>query len=217
MGSVSSIVAGLADVLRPQHLDPDTDVLRPHPLDQDADVIFPPTTQDQLLLQCQKYLNQADLPPAFVRNWSISFPQHTSCKTTNVQKIGTQVRVFQWNVLAQAIGTKLDNFSVTDPRVLDWSSRRWRLLEEVILHNPDIICLQEVDHINFVSEALASIGYTGGFKPKPDSACNYVQNKIMFRTITVRMESRYFTKILSLICSMKTAKFLKPGDPRPTR
>ena len=83
MGSVSSIVAGLADVLRPQHLDPDTDVLRPHPLDQDADVIFPPTTQDQLLLQCQKYLNQADLPPAFVRNWSISFPQHTSCKTTS--------------------------------------------------------------------------------------------------------------------------------------
>jgi len=171
MGSVSSMVAGIQDVLRPQPLKYD-------PLDQDADVIFQPTSRDQLLLQCQTNLNQEDLPPAFLRNWSSSFPQHTSCKTSNsVQKSGTQVRVFQWNVLAQAIGTKLDNFSVTDPRVLDWSrSRRWRLLEEVILHNPDIICLQEVDHFNFVLSALASIGYSGWFKPKPDSACKYVEN-----------------------------------------
>ena len=76
MGSVSSMVAGIQDVLRPQPLKYD-------PLDQDADVIFQPTSRDQLLLQCQTNLNQEDLPPAFPRNWSSSFPQHTSCKTSS--------------------------------------------------------------------------------------------------------------------------------------
>ena len=60
-----------------------------------------------------------------------------------------------------AIGTKLDNFCLRDPRVLDWSSRRWRVLEEVLQHRPDVITLQEVDHFNFLAPALASVGYCG--------------------------------------------------------
>ena len=69
---------------------------------------------------------------------------------------------YHLNILA--IGTKLDNFCLRDPRVLDWSSRRWRVLEEVLQHRPDVITLQEVDHFNFLAPALASVGYCGRLK-----------------------------------------------------
>ena len=88
-----------------------------------------------------------------------------------------------------AIGTKIDKFQLSDSRVLEWGSRRWRLLQEILLHQPDIVCLQEVDHYNFISSALASIGYSGQFCPKPDSACCYVDGNsgpdgcaILFKT-----------------------------------
>jgi len=84
------------------------------------------------------------------------------------------IRVFQWNILAQAIGTKIDKFVLADSRTLDWSSRRWRVVEEIVRHQPDLVCLQEVDHYPFISSALASTGYSGRFCPKPDSACCYV-------------------------------------------
>ena len=48
-----------------------------------------------------------------------------------------------------------------DSRALDWSSRRWRVVEEIIRHQPDLVCLQEVDHYHFISSALASSGYSG--------------------------------------------------------
>ena len=47
-----------------------------------------------------------------------------------------------------ALGTKNDNFVVCPPEALDWSSRRWRLLEEIIRYQPDIMCLQV--RINFI-------------------------------------------------------------------
>ena len=59
---------------------------------------------------------------------------------------------------------------------LDWSCRRWRLLEELVRHSPDILCLQEVDHFPLLERALASLGYSGHFVAKPDSPCIYLPN-----------------------------------------
>lgn len=164
MGSVASVVAGITDTLRllPEHR-------------QDGDVVFRPCSLDQLLDRCEQHLSQAELPPPLPRAWSS--PPHTSTASTQgLCNPNAHIRVFQWNILAQAIGTKLDNFCLRDPRVLDWSSRRWRVLEEVLQHRPDVITLQEVDHFNFLAPALASVGYCGRFIPKPDSACKYIKN-----------------------------------------
>ena len=60
-----------------------------------------------------------------------------------------------------AIGTKIDKFVLADSRVLDWSSRRWRVVEEILSHQPDLVCLQEVDHYHYISASLASTGYSG--------------------------------------------------------
>jgi len=122
-----------------------------------------------LLAHCEDQLAMAGLPPPLRRNWNLVFPQHTSPELQQ-----NTLRVFQWNILAQAIGTKIDKFVLADSRALDWASRRWRVVEEIIRHQPDLVCLQEVDHYPFISSALASSGYSGRFCPKPDSACYYV-------------------------------------------
>ena len=51
-----------------------------------------------------------------------------------------------WNLLAQAIGTGIDNFVLSDPAALDWEARRWRILEECLRYSPDLLCLQEVNN-----------------------------------------------------------------------
>ena len=34
-------------------------------------------------------------------------------------------------------------------------------MEEILRHQPDLVCLQEVDHFPFIEAALASTGYSG--------------------------------------------------------
>jgi len=84
------------------------------------------------------------------------------------------VRVLQWNQLSQTLGSQNDGFILCPATALDWSSRRWRLLSELVRHQPDILCLQEVDHFPLLDRALSSLGYQGHFVPKPDSPCIYL-------------------------------------------
>ncbi|XP_056643519.1 nocturnin isoform X2 [Diorhabda sublineata] len=84
------------------------------------------------------------------------------------------IRVLQWNILSQALGQMNDNFSKCPDEALEWNSRRYLIIEELVEYCPDIICLQEVDHFNFLSHILETQGYTGLFFPKPDSPCIYI-------------------------------------------
>ncbi len=74
-----------------------------------------------------------------------------------------------------ALGTKNDNFVRCPPSALQWRTRRFRMLEEIARHDADVVCLQEVDHFEFLRKSLAPLGYEGRFVPKPDSPCLYLQ------------------------------------------
>ena len=115
---------------------------------QDDNLVFPHTSSMLLLERCREQL--AHLPKLFTRQ----------LRSVGVHN-GPTIKVLQWNHLSQSLGSHHDNFVCCPSAALDWTTRKWRILEEIIQHNPDIICLQEVDHINFVSSALASIGYSG--------------------------------------------------------
>jgi len=128
----------------------------------DLDLTFPPCTPAQLLTRCKQELGE--LPAPFTRQWQQKAPPG-----------GGSVRVLQWNLLSQTLGTKGDNFVSCPSEALSWAVRRWRILEELVRHQPDIICLQEVDHFHTLERALGSIGYTGKFVPKPDSPCIYME------------------------------------------
>ncbi|KAK8378476.1 hypothetical protein O3P69_011174 [Scylla paramamosain] len=85
-------------------------------------------------------------------------------------------RVMQWNILAQALGTHADNFAQCPREALEWDTRKFRILEEVLTHLPHVLCLQEVDHFGYLEKVLARQGYRGVFMPKPDSPCLYLPN-----------------------------------------
>ncbi len=71
------------------------------------------------------------------------------------------------------------------------------MLEEIVRHAPDVVCLQvrkirqkhsvsqaqqflfhlqEVDHFQFLQRSLSALGYRGLFLPKPDSPCLYLED-----------------------------------------
>jgi len=130
---------------------------------QDDDLDFPETSIPQLLARCKAELS--GLPPPF----------HRSFRSNGIAgKTKLVVRVLQWNQLSQTLGTQNDGFVRCPLAALDWRTRRWRLLEELLRHHPDIICLQEVDHFPLIERALSSLGYTGHFVAKPDSPCIYL-------------------------------------------
>jgi len=132
---------------------------------QDDDLQFPiNNTEEDLLRRCARKLG--NLPRPFERKVRVLIPE--------MRGSDENITVFQWNQLSQTLGTQNDNFVLVSPATLDWSTRRWRLLEEIIRYSPDVICLQEVDHISLFRRALGSIGYNGHFVPKPDSPCIYL-------------------------------------------
>ena len=77
-------------------------------------------------------------------------------------------------IIFSALGTGNDNFVKCPAKALDWRTRRFRMLEEIVRHNADVICLQEVDHFRFFRKSLNALGYSGHFTPKPDSPCLYL-------------------------------------------
>ncbi|KAK7791672.1 hypothetical protein R5R35_002043 [Gryllus longicercus] len=85
------------------------------------------------------------------------------------------LRILQWNVLSQTLGKSNDNFVCCPDEALEWSARRYQIIQEIVQYSPDVICLQEVDHFNFLQAILGSLGYSGTFFPKPDSPCLYIQ------------------------------------------
>lgn len=100
------------------------------------------------------------------------------------------------------MGQNNDKFDLCPVEALEWKRRRCHMLEEILRHDPDIICLQvntyiyvfeinevyiflhlstflyaqEVDHFDFLSRALATQSYSGLFVPKPDSPCVYIKD-----------------------------------------
>ncbi|UYV72747.1 CCRN4L [Cordylochernes scorpioides] len=82
--------------------------------------------------------------------------------------------VLKYRVFVTALGTSKDNFIQCPKEALQWTVRRWRILEQIAAYCPDVVCLQEVDHFDCLRQDLGSVGYTGVFYPKPDSPCYYV-------------------------------------------
>ncbi|XP_075545741.1 NADP/NADPH phosphatase nocturnin isoform X2 [Dermacentor variabilis] len=121
-------------------------------------------TREELLARCREELRS--LPPQLKRNFTGRYQEQPGPET---------VRVLQWNLLSQALAEQADGFACCPDAALDWSKRRWRILEEILSYQPDVVCLQEVDHYKFLSASLGSVGFDGTFYPKPDSPCCYVR------------------------------------------
>ncbi|XP_060520021.1 nocturnin isoform X2 [Cylas formicarius] len=152
---------------------------------QDNDIVLPKNlSRDELLQFCKKRpYGQMMFKRAFKKTRSMN----GDCYELKYKKLNAvtevcsdylsgphNLRVFQWNILSQALGKMNDNFARCPDEALDWNHRKYLIIEEIVEYCPDIICLQEVDHFNFLKHVLGTQGYCGMFFPKPDSPCFYI-------------------------------------------
>jgi len=103
---------------------------------QDDDVDFScVATQAEMKTRCQTEL--VSLPPLIQRQF-----RHVRIPSASPDIAAEPIRVLQWNILSQSLGVHNDSFVNCPPEALDWRTRRYRILAEIIEHSPDIICLQ---------------------------------------------------------------------------
>lgn len=70
------------------------------------------------------------------------------------------------------MATQESNFDRVPGGCLKWPFRKDRILEQILLLSPDVICLQEVDHFSdFFEPFFDELGYEGCFFQKKDSPC----------------------------------------------
>ena len=83
-----------------------------------------------------------------------------------------QFKVLQFNTLADSLS---DAFPHADPAVLSWSYRKALLLRELEQHAPDLVALEEVDHVHFdqvFEPFLKTHGYRAVYKEKVNDHIN---------------------------------------------
>lgn len=82
----------------------------------------------------------------------------------------TQLRLMQFNILAQGLSSapQFGGFVKTPRESLDWDGfRKFRVLDEVLRFEPDVVAMEEVDHFDdFFLPAMKHFGYDGLFQPK---------------------------------------------------
>ena len=94
----------------------------------------------------------------------------------------------QFNILAQGLSSgpeveppfpgdiernNYGRFTIPNKEIiLDFEKRKWRILEVILAHSPDVLALEEIDRFySFFEPNLAVFGYEGFFIPKPTSPC----------------------------------------------
>ncbi|KFB46551.1 hypothetical protein ZHAS_00014586 [Anopheles sinensis] len=113
-------------------------------------------------------------------------------------------KMLKLDSISKTLGMHNDGFVRCPMEALTWDCRRYQLVEEIVQNDPDIICLQEVDHFKFLQKILSAQGYEGVFFPKPDSPCLYINGNngpdgcaVFYKKDRLEMVN-HFTRILEV-------------------
>jgi len=102
------------------------------------------------------------------REWVSKKEPTTDANSSEEGRI--ELTLLQWNILSQTLGINGD-FVATPEAALAWSHREPLLVQEIQRHEPDVICLEEVDCFSQLSSHLEALGFAGVWVPKPSSPC----------------------------------------------
>ncbi|KAF5188067.1 Carbon catabolite repressor protein 4-like protein [Thalictrum thalictroides] len=120
----------------------------------------PPAFRQQLppFRQQPPPFRQPNYKPPDYRNWQYALSQPPSqCE---------RFVILSYNILADYLALKhrRELYFHIPPYVLDWEWRKKKILFELGLWSPDIMCLQEVDRFTDLEEELKNHGYSGIWK-----------------------------------------------------
>ncbi|EAA14395.3 AGAP009893-PA, partial [Anopheles gambiae str. PEST] len=113
-------------------------------------------------------------------------------------------KMLQLDSISKTLGMHNDGFVRCPLEALTWECRRYQVIEEIVQNDPDIICLQEVDHFKFLQKILSTQNYEGVFFPKPDSPCLYINGNngpdgcaVFYKKDRLEMVN-HFTRVLEV-------------------
>lgn len=120
---------------------------------QDNDLYLPDgLSREELLQYCQKYHLHPMVKRAFRKaqdtqdsmTYALKFRKLNTVSKACSEFVTSPLylRVFQWNILSQALGEKNDHFVRCPEEALDWNNRKFHIVEEILEYCPDVICLQ---------------------------------------------------------------------------
>ncbi|CAF0944727.1 unnamed protein product [Adineta steineri] len=112
------------------------------------------------------------IPDEIRQNISVQGLKRKFITSSQVKPDDCTINVLQWNILAQALSYPEGNFVRVKNEVVKYETRKWRILEQILIYQPDLISLEEVDIYDcFLKEQLSKYGYVCFFTPKPNSKC----------------------------------------------
>ncbi|CAM4775733.1 unnamed protein product [Rotaria magnacalcarata] len=120
---------------------------------------------------CASPCNQS-IPPEVQQNVSLPSVKRKFISNYSLKPNDHTINTLQWNILAQALSYPEGNFIRVKTETVAYETRKWRILEQILVHQPDLCSLQEMDIYDcFLKEQLPKYGYTCFFTPKPNSKC----------------------------------------------
>uniref|UniRef100_A0A336N0R2 CSON007738 protein n=1 Tax=Culicoides sonorensis TaxID=179676 RepID=A0A336N0R2_CULSO len=120
-----------------------------------------------------------------LRQW-----EHTPCWDQFVKSPqGTPFTLLSYNILAQnLLEAHPYLYRHHDPRALSWNYRNYRLVQEILSIQPQILCLQEVQesHLAMLEQQLSSLDLSVLYKKRTgfkDDGCAIFYNRKLFNLI----------------------------------
>jgi len=142
------------------------------------------------------------LPPTqrrFVR-------RNSSDEIVHVERRGN-LRVLQYNILADKLCSRA-TFPWTHPDDLVWSRRRFCILRKIRSHDPDVICLQEmqVNQTKWFEKQLLKMGFAGQL------ACRSPSNIKDELCVLIAWKEKYYKKVAHDTIKMNHITRIVPED-----
>eukprot|EP01130_Rhizamoeba_saxonica_P015525 TRINITY_DN6995_c0_g1_i1.p1 TRINITY_DN6995_c0_g1~~TRINITY_DN6995_c0_g1_i1.p1 ORF type:complete len:501 (+),score=94.86 TRINITY_DN6995_c0_g1_i1:245-1747(+) len=129
------------------------------------------------------------------------------------------LRVISYNVLAESY-VDVDRIQYCPSWALPWDYRKKRILNEILYYKADVICLQEVEHkqfVNFFEPELAEKGYVGKFQPKSRARTMDHYSSLNVDGCCIFWKEEYFTFVdqhiieYQALCMQKHETIAKEG------
>ncbi|KAI8803263.1 Endonuclease/exonuclease/phosphatase [Cladochytrium replicatum] len=127
--------------------------------------------------QCSPYRRDVRRPSSRNESFEYSFPKDRQwsgeiATTLPMDSDTRRFTVMAYNLLADSLAMEnqylyRSSIERLGRKILDWRYREARLLDEILHHSPDIVCLQELDEPHYkysFAPRLQSVGYHGIYK-----------------------------------------------------
>lgn len=128
------------------------------------------------------------------------------------------VRVMTYNVLCPTMAT-VDMYMTTPDAALDWNYRKERILHEIEMYNPDIVCLQEVQskvNDTWLIPEMDKLGYNGFSIMKSRGKWYHIQETVDGCVIFYRRSSIKHLKHYEIEYSLDAKRLIHNSDSAST-